>query len=271
MLQYPVQLPPLSLSSSKRTPAPGRDRDQDDRRNGSSKLAKRAVHDRIVASRPPIASISIPSTLSPASSASASTYPSPLPSPGLVASAKLIHRSPLTSSPRQLPSSIPCSPHPLRNNLPSFDSRSMSSGQSSLSSGIADVLSRGDLVGEGLFFQGELIERVPISSSEPRADYDELAKEFEVVRKLGTGSYAVVYLVREVLSRPQPSDDGHATIGRMDLDDGSSGSQSTEYGREYAIKVLSKANLDEEALTAQLFEVRTAYMRVQRLVLTLVF
>ncbi|KAI0743828.1 hypothetical protein C8Q80DRAFT_1107190 [Daedaleopsis nitida] len=257
MLQYPVQLPPLSLSSSKRTPAPGRDRDFDDRRNAHSRLAKLAVHDRIVSSRPPILPVtppSIPSALSPSSSASVSTYPSPLPSPVSTA-AKPIHRSPLTSSPRQLPSPVPRSPHPLRSNLPSYDDRSHSSGHSSVSSSTVDILSQGDLVGEGLYLQGETVYRVPISSSEPRVDYDEPAKEFEVVRKLGTGSYAVVYLVREVLSRPLPSDDGHAiAIGRMDMDDASFGNQSTEYGREYAVKVLSKANLDEEALTAQLFE-----------------
>ncbi|RPD78274.1 hypothetical protein L226DRAFT_456926 [Lentinus tigrinus ALCF2SS1-7] len=259
MLQYPVQLPPLSLSSSKRTPAHGRDRDIDDRRNGHSRLAKLTVHDRVVPPLPPtipVTPLSIPTALSPASSASASTYPSPLPSPVLPTSlAKPIHRSSLTSSPRQLPSPVPRSPHPLRSELPSFDGRSRSSGHSSVSSSIVDVLSQGDLVGEGLYLQGEIVSRVPISSSEPRVDYDEPAKEFEVVRKLGTGSYAVVYLVREVLSRPVPSDDGHAiAVGRMDLDDGSFGNQSTEYGREYAIKVLSKANLDEDALTSQLFE-----------------
>ncbi|PIL34178.1 hypothetical protein GSI_03889 [Ganoderma sinense ZZ0214-1] len=258
MLQYPVQLPPLSLSSSKRAPA-GRDRDHDDRRNGpSSRLAKLPLHDhRIVSPRPPILPVtplSITTALSSPSSSSDSTYPSPLPSP-VSHSAKLIHRSSLTSSPRQLPSPVSRSPHPLRSNLPSFDDRSGSSGHSSVSSSTVDVLSQGDLVGEGLCLQGEIISRVPISSSEPRVDYDEPAKEFEVVRKLGTGSYAVVYLVREVLSRSPPSDDGHvAAFGRMDLDDGSPGNQSTEYGREYAVKVLSKANLDEDALTAQLFE-----------------
>ncbi|KAI0690200.1 hypothetical protein C8T65DRAFT_711702 [Cerioporus squamosus] len=256
MLQYPVQLPPLSLSSSKRTPTHGRDRDLDDRRNGHSRLAKLTGHDRVVPPLPPTISVTplnIPTALSPTSSASVSTYPSPLPSPISTTPAKLIHRSPLTSSPRQLPSPVPRSPHPLRSEIPSFDGRSRSSGHSSMSSSTVDVLSQGDLVGEGLYLQGEIVTRVPISSSEPRVDYDEPAKEFEVVRKLGTGSYAVVYLVREVLSRPLPSDDGHA-IGRMDLDDGYFGNQSTEYGREYAIKVLSKANLDEDALTAQLFE-----------------
>ena len=94
------------------------------------------------------------------------------------------------------------------------------------------------------------------------------AKEFEVVRKLGTGSYAVVYLVREVLSRKTmlvpsstlSSEDGHgvAAVGRMDMsDDGLVREEEDRiYGQEYAIKVLSKANLDQEALDAQLFEVR---------------
>ncbi|KAI0645424.1 kinase-like protein [Trametes meyenii] len=257
MLQYPVQLPPLSLSSSKRAPPPVRDRDVDDRRNGHSRLAKLTLHDRIVAPRPPslpLSPLSNSIALSPSSSVSASTYPSPLPSPISSTPAKPIHRSPLVSSSRQLPSPVPRSPHPLRSDLPLFDDRS--SGRSSISSDIVDVLAQGDLVGEGLYLQGEIITRVPISSSEPRDDDDdEPATEFEVVRKLGSGSYAVVYLVREVLSRPQPSDDGHAiAIGRMDLDDGSPGNQSTEYGREYAVKVLSKANLDEEALASQLFE-----------------
>ncbi|OBZ67088.1 Negative regulator of sexual conjugation and meiosis [Grifola frondosa] len=186
-------------------------------------------------------SLSISTALSsPSSSTLSSTYSKQLP------------RSPLISSPRRLPSPVP---RPLKSNLASSDGQS--SGRSSISSTIVDVLSEGDIVGDGLYLQGEMTSLVSISSSEPRVDYDEPAKEFEVVRKLGTGSYAVVYLVREVLSRPLPSDDGHATAaGRMDFDDGSYGNISTEYGREYAIKLLSKANLDEDALAAQLFEVR---------------
>lgn len=79
------------------------------------------------------------------------------------------------------------------------------------------------------------------------------------MRRLGTGSYAVVYLVVEVLSRPVPSDDGHmSTIGSMEFDEKSSSSQVV-YGREFAIKCLSKANLDENALEAQRTEVRMDY------------
>lgn len=142
-------------------------------------------------------------------------------------------------------------------------------------------------MGEGLTLQGELIRRVPItpqSSAASMFSRDDIsfeeetrkeregipAKEFEVVRKLGTGSYAVVYLVREVLTRRPPllasptfsSEDGHgvAAVGKMDMSDHGHHRQDSEvedrvYGREYAIKVLSKANLDEEALEAQLFEV----------------
>lgn len=76
------------------------------------------------------------------------------------------------------------------------------------------------------------------------------AKEFQVVRRLGTGSYAVVYLVREVISRIPVSEDGH--VGVLDLDPTP---PPIVYGRNFALKVLSKANLDSAALTAQLTEV----------------
>jgi hypothetical protein len=118
------------------------------------------------------------------------------------------------------------------------------------------VLAVGEAVGEGLELQGEVLrarEPPPMSvAHEPP-----LASEFEVVRRLGSGSYAVVYLVREVLARRDPSDDGHVA-GRLDLDDAASaGSALVTYGREFAIKCLSKANLDEEALEAQMAEVGT--------------
>lgn len=114
---------------------------------------------------------------------------------------------------------------------------------------IEDVLAQGDIVGEGLMLHGEVLRLV---GSANEMDDNTPAKEFEVVRVLGTGSYAVVYLVKEVLFRPPPSDNGHMDIGSMDMDSTS----QTKYGREFAIKLLSKANLDEEALTAQMSEVR---------------
>lgn len=255
MLQYPVQLPPLSLTSSKRTPLIRRDT-SDDLQNGSL-THKRAFNDKLVPSRPShhVVPIHVSTAFSTASSPT-STPPS-TPSPNPRVSTKQIPRSPLVSSSHQLPSPVPRSPHPLKSNLSSYDTKSYGSSSSSV---VADVLAPGDLVGEGLPLQGETIVRVPISSSEPRADYDDPAKEFEVVRMLGTGSYAVVYLVREVLSRPRspPSDDEHgvAVAGSMEMDDGYfARHHAVEYGREYAIKVLSKANLDQDALDAQLFEV----------------
>ncbi len=89
----------------------------------------------------------------------------------------------------------------------------------------------------------------------------EPAREFEVVRRLGRGSYAVVYLVREVLERGRQFSDDGCIGGRMDGADPNTSVDGTlrtsrVYGREYALKVLSKANLDEQAISAQMAEVR---------------
>ena len=142
-------------------------------------------------------------------------------------------------------------------NAPTLLSHYPSTSASFHSSLLDGVLSQGDSVGEGSLLQGELVRRVSIGpgiAPTRSSDYKEPANEFQVVRRLGAGSYAVVYLVKEVLSRPPPSDDGHmSTIGQMELD---SRLSDTVYGREYAIKCLSKANLDEEALAAQMTEVR---------------
>lgn len=172
------------------------------------------------------------------------------------------------------------------------------------------MLSPGDLLGEGLELQGEVVRRVPItpltSSSAESEQYqtdahtsakavasDEPAKIFEVVRRLGTGSYAVVYLVREVLhlvaSHP-PSlradvDDGRDLDMSLDghlfddcdgddngaggdtgrgfksyIADGNEEHDGNVYGREFAVKLLSKVNLDDEALAAQIFEVRHDFL-----------
>lgn len=117
----------------------------------------------------------------------------------------------------------------------------------------------GDFVGQGGTLQGETIRLVSIGDTVPHpsdaGDYQEPATEFQVKRRLGHGSYAVVYLVQEVLYRPPLSDDGHMpTMGMMELET-TSAPQTVYYGREYAIKCLSKANLDEEDLAAQMSEV----------------
>ncbi|THH29951.1 hypothetical protein EUX98_g4251 [Antrodiella citrinella] len=240
---------------------------------------------------------SSPSSQSPSSPSFSSASPalsaaSPLskhipvpPSPSLFTN-KPIPRSPLVLASPTLMTTRPSPAFALRPGLVpaqvlSLVQRSWDSQASS--SSLADVLFQGGLVGEGLSLQGELIRRVPITpqssaasmfsrddisfDEETRREREGLpAKEFEVVRKLGTGSYAVVYLVREVLARKPSltsspsfsSEDGHgvAAVGRMDMSDDGHSHEDEErvYGREYAIKVLSKANLDQEALEAQLFE-----------------
>ncbi|TFK25524.1 CAMK/CAMK-unique protein kinase [Coprinopsis marcescibilis] len=245
MLQYPVQLPPLSITSSTKTPAakdnipyllsndpPRHSQPLSSVRFQKDPYAPRPVyHSRLPA---PVVPLSIATNLVPSPSASSPS----------TASAK--HpRSPYISS-RQLSSS----PVPFRQPQsgpapPSTLSQCTSGG----SYPIEDILAPGEIVGEGLELHDEILRLVGFANE---ADANAPAQEFEVVRVLGTGSYAVVYLVREVLSRPPPSEDGHmSTIGSMDMD----GIPQAVYGREYAIKLLSKANLDEEALAAQMSEV----------------
>ncbi|EMD33559.1 hypothetical protein CERSUDRAFT_117678 [Gelatoporia subvermispora B] len=256
MLQYPVQLPPLNLSSPKRPPLLPRGSSDDFRQTTATLSNKRAPNDKFVAAsrsaRPRLIPLSVSSPLSSSSSPS-STPPSPFST-----SPKPIPRTPIAVSSWQPSSPAPRSPRPLRSRLPSFDAPSSRCSSIASSAAAADVLLPGDIVGEGVYLQGELITRVRICAdavAQPSGDSDGPAREFEVVRKLGTGSYAVVYLVREVLWRPPISDDGHcAAVGRMDMDGSPSGTPMIEYGREYAVKMLSKANLDEEALAAQLFE-----------------
>ncbi|WWC57831.1 uncharacterized protein I303_100366 [Kwoniella dejecticola CBS 10117] len=101
----------------------------------------------------------------------------------------------------------------------------------------------GMLIGEGMEFQGEIIVPavgrmgaddigLPLrrggseATKNTRTDGQTEKKRYEVVRKLGTGSYAVVYLVREKGGRH----------------------------REFALKCLSKQDLEEEQLETQLFE-----------------
>lgn len=65
----------------------------------------------------------------------------------------------------------------------------------------------------------------------------------------GYGSYAIVYLVKEVLydhsEDELPNGDDESTISK---------SQQVVYGREFALKCLSKRNLSEDQITVQKFE-----------------
>jgi hypothetical protein len=139
-------------------------------------------------------------------------------------------------------------PSPLRRQLSDADSR-----RSSFSSVLEDVLQPGDLVGEGVTLLGETLRLVSLNAHQDMRP----AREFEVVRRLGAGTYAVIYQVLEVLERAPRSENGYSSmIGPMDLNGRHTRGPSTMYGREYAIKCLSKANLDDEALTALMGEVR---------------
>lgn len=61
-----------------------------------------------------------------------------------------------------------------------------------------DLLQIGDKVGPGLHLDGELIRLFETSDGFAEQDPAALARQLEVVQLLGRGSYAVVYLVREV-------------------------------------------------------------------------
>ncbi|KAH7888624.1 kinase-like protein [Phlebopus sp. FC_14] len=198
-------------------------------RPSSSQSSQRPVNPPIQLPSP----LAIPSTL-PTSSPSPS--PSPLPRSSLY-SPKLAPHLPLPPSaslrPR-LPKSA-ASTRPGTGRRPSFPS-----------SVVEDILAPGDLIGQGISLMGH-----PIQSTHPPDNA--LANEFQVIRRLGTGSYAVVYLVREVLSRSPPSEDGHC--GVLDIGDSPPSNSYTTYGRDFALKCLSKANLDQDALAAQMSEV----------------
>ncbi|KAJ7668422.1 hypothetical protein DFH06DRAFT_982908 [Mycena polygramma] len=233
MLQFP---PPRPLLASQDDYSRPNDRSSRPPTSLTSKRPQKESFARTVFTPPPSAPLSISTNLvqARAISSSPSTQSTKLRSPYISARHTA---SPVSFSPR-----------------PAFKSPTQSR-RSSFSSVLEDVLQPGDVVGEGVELQGETIRLVsPLS---PDAQHDtQPAREFEVVRRLGAGSYAVVYQVLEVLERAPPSEDGHSSMmGHMDLDGKHSRTPSTTYGREYAIKCLSKANLDGEALTAQMDEV----------------
>ena len=120
------------------------------------------------------------------------------------------------------------------------------------------MLTEREWVGEGLRLLGEPIRAVPVRSAPPSPAPQDPATWFEVVRRLGSGSYAVVYLVREIISTGDdraPADDLQLAFGdELELDVPPSAPPAVVYGREFAIKCLSKANLNRDALEAQLFE-----------------
>jgi len=129
-------------------------------------------------------------------------------------------------------------------------SPSPSSSSTLASLSLHDVLVPGDVVGEGSYLKGHVLNLV---ANNHHSQYQHPAVEFQVIKELGKGSYAVVYLVQEIISKSQEDDIDHmSTIGLMDLDDSH---KPTCYGRKFAIKCLSKENLDQDALAIQMSEV----------------
>lgn len=73
--------------------------------------------------------------------------------------------------------------------------------------------------------------------------------KLEIIRKVGSGSYAVVYLARQVLYDPM-DDESFDPDDYLDTQP-----QQVTYGGEFALKCLCKHNLDEDLLQVQRFEV----------------
>ena len=168
---------------------------------------------------------------------------------------------PLTPYSARIPPSSPIPRSPVLSSLdtPSVDVSSQHSRPSSVhSSPVQDILFPGDVIGQGLNFQGERVRLLPISASHHNGDDDLNATsiKFEVVKALGTGSYAVVYQVRQILSSYPPQTEDLSPISAVNFDDFPSCPAPVRYGREYALKCLSKADLDKDALSTQMFEVR---------------
>lgn len=163
-----------------------------------------------------------------------------------------------------------------------------------------DVFAPGNRIGKVLMLQGELLKHVNRNASQMGSATT--STELEVVRRLGAGSYVVVYLVREVFTRVSQQHGLEKTtrkqrmlgivdelefwgeeqfdeVDELEYDNDSddrdgggfgdlkgrikSGAVEDEgrswYGKEFAVKVLSKVGMDEEALEAQLVEVSKVF------------
>ncbi|THH20828.1 hypothetical protein EW146_g576 [Bondarzewia mesenterica] len=214
MLQYTVHPPLISFSNAPKKlrlksvslnttfahPAPARRP-----LTSPSALSQQRPPDDVPSNRMP-GVLSLPFSIS--TSISSSSLPSPSFPP--TSFAKQVPHPPFMPSSRQQSTAIPTS------RLNNAHSRK----DSASSSVIADVLAQGNIVGGGIPLQREPIRLVSIQARSSVAVHEQPAQEFEVIRKLGTGSYAVVYLVREVLSHSAPSDDNYIYPGgRLELDE----------------------------------------------------
>ena len=227
MLQYPISMPNLSLRSKDSQTCSPREPSDRARRHLPTNRSARATDPMLAVYLPPSVLASPRSPSIPLASYSARIPPA----------------SPVLSS-FDIPTSV---------NVSSQHSRPSSAH----SSRVQDILFPGDVIGQGLNFQGERVRLLPISASHLNGDDDlnTSSIKFEVVKALGTGSYAVVYQVRQILSGYPPLTEDLSPISAVNFDDIPSSPAPVRYGREYALKCLSKADLDKDALSTQMFEV----------------
>ncbi|KAK0517850.1 hypothetical protein OC835_008033, partial [Tilletia horrida] len=83
---------------------------------------------------------------------------------------------------------------------------------------LVEIFEPGERLGPGLIHDGHPIQIAHTSEGFRAQDRDDSGSQLEIVRKLGEGSYAVVYLVREIISLPADSQDANGS-GRASVDD----------------------------------------------------
>lgn len=143
------------------------------------------------------------------------------------------------------------------------------SGVFSVSALPDELLGEGDVVGDGVMLNGEMVAAIdhgrdPVLGGPQNGTN----ARYEIVKKLGSGSYATVFLAREILAEPAPptdndlpfdwsgSDDAHADPDATIRTPGPNlAASSRTYGRSFAIKCLSRASLTTpESLAVQMLE-----------------
>ncbi|CAE7085633.1 unnamed protein product [Rhizoctonia solani] len=140
--------------------------------------------------------------------------------------------------------------------------RLASSVRNSYSGMPEETLGEGDVVGHGEIVNGELVTAVD-HGREPVLGGPQNGAHacYEIVRKLGSGSYATVFLAREILGEPAPPTDSDLPFEWNGSDDAHADPDMTirtagrTYGRSFAIKCLSRASLTTpESLAVQMLE-----------------
>lgn len=127
-----------------------------------------------------------------------------------------------------------------------------------------EMLGEGDVVGNGLMVNGEMVTAVDHGRPPVLGGPQNGAQaRYEIVRKLGSGSYATVFLAREILSEPVPATDSDLPFVWNGSDDAHADPDVTirtpgpgrKYGNSFAIKCLSRASLTTpESLAVQMLE-----------------